>query len=275
MSLESVTSPVAALISDVSRSISAVVSQFSFTNRTPLSRSNSTPCTAISASQPKPRTSLRRRSIVSKVHGQNNCDLSLRMKSLPINTKNATNEEDKEEPNAFSPTISPKRAQRGIKRSYSTMHEVSHQSHPSIHHRENKRLLVSGYIRIIMNKQSKSHNQWPVDLNNVVLQWFDETTYWLIRGESMKEFQSLENGQTMYGPKFSVGKLCSFDTTLCPNGWKSNQQGSCQFYIELNSISSDIVSNVTVYYELSCKDTGSHCKKIRTFRKKSDAQSWG
>jgi len=142
--------------------------------------------------------------------------------------------------------------------------------------RSDKDLLVAGFIRRqpVDTVSGNKMYEWPCDLTNVVLEWYEETSYWPIRGEAMEQFRSTGNGQTMYGPKFEVGRLCQFETTLCPNGWKANQMGSCQFYIEMAAFP-DEVSSITLYYELRCRETGSYCKKIRTFRNKADAQSWG
>jgi len=115
--------------------------------------------------------------------------------------------------------------------------------------------------------------QIPQDLISLMILFYDETTYWKLSNEELREFKSRRNGQVMYGPAFKLDDI-EFVTTLCPFGWKPQQSGSVQFYIELRSLPQSI-SSVTVYYELWCAQTHSHCKKLRTFRHPSDAQSWG
>merc|ERR1719486_996501 len=113
----------------------------------------------------------------------------------------------------------------------------------------------------------------PQELASLMLFFYDETTYWTLSNNDISEFKSRRNGQVMYGPAFTLNDI-KFVTTLCPFGWKPQQSGSVQFYIELRSLPKGI-SSITVYYELWCKQTQSHCKKLRTFRRASDAQSWG
>jgi len=113
----------------------------------------------------------------------------------------------------------------------------------------------------------------PQDLVSLMILFYDETTYWTLSNANLCEFKSRRNGQVMYGPSFKLDNI-DFVTTLCPFGWKPQQSGSVQFYIELRSLPKTI-SSITVYYELWCAQTQSHCKKIRTFRRASDAQSWG
>lgn len=132
--------------------------------------------------------------------------------------------------------------------------------------RESQKHLVTGFV-------GRRTPHIPRDLISLMILFYDETTYWTLTKGDLREFKSRRNGQVMYGPSFKLDDI-DFMTTLCPFGWKPQQSGSVQFYIELRSLPKSI-SSVTVYYELWCAQTQSHCKKLRTFRRASDAQSWG
>jgi len=132
--------------------------------------------------------------------------------------------------------------------------------------RQSQQQLLSGFV-------GHRAPHIPHDLISLMILFYDETTYWTLSNANLCEFKSRRNGQVMYGPSFKLDNI-DFVTTLCPFGWKPQQSGSVQFYIELRSLPKTI-SSITVYYELWCAQTQSHCKKLRTFRRASDAQSWG
>eukprot|EP01084_Bolivina_argentea_P252220 423300_1 len=179
--------------------------------------------------------------------------ISMSSNNSPTNTSSHTHQ-----PNSIL-TSTPKRRKRKRRRQKHSnkCHLVS-----SINHPQYKQLLISGFIHT-------TFNIFPTDLHNLILKYYDEITYWTITDSQMTTFKSLKNGQCLFGPKFNINKI-RFESTLCPSGWKKNQKGSVQFYIELKSLPAYIAS-ISVYYELSCKQTHSFCKKIRTFKKQTDA----
>lgn len=135
--------------------------------------------------------------------------------------------------------------------------------------RKNNICLIYGFVRSFLKIK---------DLINLILLFYEEIIIWKIKNtdsvRKMDKFRSMKNGSAIYGPSFELLPSIKFETTLCSNGWKINQRGSTQFYIELKMMPK-IIRSITIYYELACFETESLCKKIRIFKKSTDAQSWG
>eukprot|EP00485_Elphidium_margaritaceum_P006209 CAMPEP_0202704018 /NCGR_PEP_ID=MMETSP1385-20130828/16776_1 /ASSEMBLY_ACC=CAM_ASM_000861 /TAXON_ID=933848 /ORGANISM="Elphidium margaritaceum" /LENGTH=396 /DNA_ID=CAMNT_0049361957 /DNA_START=53 /DNA_END=1243 /DNA_ORIENTATION=+ len=177
-------------------------------------------------------------------------------------------EEQEQEPNS-SPISTPKQRRRS-RTNRKRLYQQSLFSDKSLdHHRRRHVLLIHAYIRHVIQFAA-----YPVELAGIIVSFYDEHIYWTIQGEDMDRFRKTSNGRAMYGPHFELNKHIRFQLTLCPNGWKTNQNGSVQFYIELKHLPS-YIEDIVILYQLRNVETGAQCKKIRKFTKSLDAQSWG
>lgn len=130
-------------------------------------------------------------------------------------------------------------------------------------------LVVHGYV----HQQLKNLTLFiPDDLLNYLVIWYYDVSTWKISGSELTKFFSLKNGEAIYSKPFKVDGI-TFHCSLCPMGWKSNQNGFVQYYLEVKHIPSNI-SSFTVYFEFYCYETKSSWKGIRTLTKKNDAVGW-
>eukprot|EP01083_Nonionella_stella_P065952 173258_1 len=130
-------------------------------------------------------------------------------------------------------------------------------------------LIVHGYIRDCCLNLSLDI---PTDISNSIVVWYYDITTWKIKGEQLHKFLSLKNGESIYSNPFTIDKI-TFHCSLCPSGWKSNQKGFVQYYLEVKKLPKNM-SSFTVYFEFYCYETRSSWKGIRTLTKANDAVGW-
>ena len=114
------------------------------------------------------------------------------------------------------------------------------------HKSKQQQLLTFGYVR-------KNYALFiPFVIIKLIKLFYDEYFYWHIKGDEMVKFKQAQNGDILY-PKSTIKfNDIVFQCTLCPNGWKSNNDGRVQFYAETKSIPKH-VANITFVTELACE----------------------
>mmetsp|Transcript_40149 Transcript_40149/g.65880 ORF Transcript_40149/g.65880 Transcript_40149/m.65880 type:complete len:468 (-) Transcript_40149:181-1584(-) len=128
--------------------------------------------------------------------------------------------------------------------------------------------VVRGYIR----RHCHPSLFIPDDILNYIAIWYYDVSAWTLSGDALDTFFALQNGEAIYGAPFMIDGI-TFHCSLCPLGWKKNQHGFVQYYLEVKELPRDI-SSFTVFFEFFCFESRSSWKGIRTLTKINDAVGW-
>eukprot|EP01083_Nonionella_stella_P069025 183694_1 len=129
-----------------------------------------------------------------------------------------------------------------------------------------KQHLVYGYIN---NQQHELSLTLPVDVINMIYQFFEQIFYWRVQDDVFQQFKSKSNTDTLISAPFCYNHYW-FQCGLFPNGRLPSQLGFVVFYISMPNIShlfegNPDIEQVIVYFELFCEETQSQWKGIRVY----------
>eukprot|EP01083_Nonionella_stella_P069024 183692_1 len=142
---------------------------------------------------------------------------------------------------------------------------VLHVTHSRLAKRR-KQYLVCGYIK---HQQHELTLTLPMDIINLVYQFFEQVFYWHVQDDALKQFKSKRNTDTLVSTPFCYNRDW-FQCGLFPNGRLPSQLGFVVFYISMPNIShlfeeNPDIEQVIVYFELFCEETQSQWKGIRVY----------
>ena len=80
----------------------------------------------------------------------------------------------------------------------------------------------------------------PDVINHVIQLFYDDYFYWRVQNDQMKQFVNAKNGDIIHCSSTFKIKGIEFECTLCPAGWKEDNAGNTEIYLEVKHKPSNI-----------------------------------